>query len=70
MMFCFFALVALWFINGNLWALAVVPVIFIATKIDLHVPRLRWIFYVYYPIHLAALCLVRIPMRKVGYLFF
>ena len=33
-------------------------------------PRLRWAFYAYYPLHLAALWLIRIPMSKAGYLFF
>ena len=31
---------------------------------------LRWAFYAYYPLHLAALWLIRIPMSKAGYLFF
>jgi hypothetical protein len=64
------ALLALWFVNGNLWALAVIPVVLLASRIDLRMPRVRWVFYVYYPLHLFALCLVRIPMAKAGYLFF
>lgn len=64
------ALAALWFINHNFWALLVIPVVFVASIVDLRVPRLRWVFYVYYPIHLFALCLIRIPMSKAGYLFF
>jgi len=61
---------SLWFINKNLWAMAALPLIMIATYIDISVPRLRWIFYFYYPFHLAALWLIRIPMSKAGYLFF
>jgi hypothetical protein len=64
------ALAALYFINGNFWALAALPVVVLASLIDLPVPRLRWIFYAYYPLHLFALCLIRIPMSKAGYLFF
>jgi hypothetical protein len=64
------ALAALWFINGNLWALAAVPVVLAASLVDLRVPRLRWVFYGYYPLHLFALWLIRIPMSKAGYLFF
>lgn len=64
------ALAALWFINSNLWALAAVPVVVVASLIDLRMPRLRWVFYAYYPLHLFALCLIRIPMSKAGYLFF
>ena len=64
------ALAALRFVNGNLWALAAVPLILFASLIDLPVPRLQWIFYAYYPLHLFALCSIRIPMSKAGYLFF
>jgi hypothetical protein len=64
------ACAALWFINRNLWALAALPVLFLASRVDLRVPRLRWAFYAYYPLHLAALWLIRIPMSKAGYLFF
>ncbi len=64
------SLASLWFVNGNLWALAAVPVILLLSRIDLRMPRLRWAFYGYYPIHLAALWLIRIPMSNAGYLFF
>nr|AVR64159.1 TraX protein [Escherichia coli] len=50
---------SLWYINGNLWALAVVPLVIVAAGVDLRVPRLRWAFYTYYPLHLAALWLIR-----------
>lgn len=64
------ALAALHFVNGNLWASAAVPVIFLASLADPHVPRLRWAFYAYYPLHLFVLCWIRVPMAKAGYLFF
>lgn len=64
------ALACLWFINSNLWVFAAVPVIVAASLVDLRMPRLRWVFYAYYPLHLFALCLIRIPMSKAGYLFF
>jgi hypothetical protein len=64
------ACVALWFINRNLWALAALPLLLAASRVDVPVPRLRWAFYTYYPLHLAALWLIRIPMSKAGYLFF
>lgn len=54
---------ALWFINRNLWALAALPVLFLASRVDVRSPRLR-AFYAYYPLHLAALWLIRIPMSK------
>ncbi|SDY50951.1 TraX family protein [Nitrosomonas halophila] len=63
------ALATLWFINRNLWALAVLPLLLVASRLDLPMPRLRWVFYTYYPLHLAVLWLIRIPMSKAGYLF-
>lgn len=59
-----------WFDSINLWALATLPVLFLACRVDVRLPRLRWAFYAYYPLHLAALWLIRIPMSKAGYLFF
>ena len=64
------ALAALWFISSNLWALLALPVVLVSSLADLRIPRLRWVFYAYYPVHLFALCLIRIPMSKAGYLFF
>jgi hypothetical protein len=61
---------ALWLINGNWWAMAALPLLLLASCLDLRMPRLRWAFYCYYPLHLAALWLIRIPMSKAGYLFF
>jgi hypothetical protein len=66
----FMALLALWFINNNLWSLAAVPILVVCPLINLPIPRLRWVFYAYYPFHLFVLCLIRIPMSKAGYLFF
>jgi hypothetical protein len=64
------ALLGLWIVNGNLWAMVVLPVIFLASLVDLCMPRVRWVFYAYYPLHLFVLCLIRIPMARAGYLFF
>jgi hypothetical protein len=50
---------ALVLINDNFWALVAVPTLLIATRIDLHVPRLAWWFYAFYPLHLAALWWLR-----------
>ena len=61
---------SLFWINGNLWALAALPVVIAASQADLRVPRLRWGFYAYYPTHLIALLLIRISMSNAGYLFF
>lgn len=64
------ACASLWFTNHNMWALAALPAIQLATHFNLRVPRLRLFFYGYYPLHLILLLLIRIPMRKAGYLFF
>lgn len=39
----------------GLWSLAALPVIALASRLQLRVPRLRWAFYAYYPAHLAVL---------------
>ena len=55
------ATASLYLINRNLWALAAFPVIFAAPHIALQVPRVKSIFYAYYPLHFAALwCISRL----------
>ncbi|MEE9103002.1 MULTISPECIES: TraX family protein [Pseudomonas] len=63
------SLAALCPLNGNAWAFAAVPLVMVATRLTPAVPRWRWVFYAYYPLHLLALWLIRIPMAKAGYLF-
>lgn len=64
------ACAALAVINRNFWALAALPTIAAALHIDVRCPRWKWAFYAYYPVHLTALWLIRIPMSHAGYLFF
>jgi hypothetical protein len=64
------ALIGLWCVNGNLWAVAAAPVVLIASYANPRIPRLRWFFYAYYPFHLTIFWLIRIPMRDAGYMFF
>jgi hypothetical protein len=52
------ALTALTLINQNLWALAALPLIVAAPRVEISVPRVRTFFYAYYPAHLAALWLI------------
>jgi hypothetical protein len=49
----------LWVVNLNYWACAALPIIFLASTIKIEVPRLRFVFYAYYPIHLALLLLIQ-----------
>lgn len=51
-------LTLLWFVNGNLWALAVVPVLFALRWWPVMLPRAQWMFYAFYPLHLAVFWLV------------
>lgn len=67
----FAALLSLSIINGNQWAL--LSVVFIAAAYFCSNrdswPRFTWLFYAYYPAHLAIIWCIRIPMRKAGYFF-
>lgn len=42
-------------INGNLWALLAIPVLWLATYVDVPLKRNRALFYVFYPLHLAVI---------------
>ncbi|MEX3581903.1 MAG: TraX family protein [Burkholderia sp.] len=70
LVFAVLACASLAVINRNFWALAALPAIAAATRIDVRCPRWKWAFYAYYPVHLTALWLIRIPMSHAGYLFF
>ena len=59
LLFVLFGLVALYAINKNLWAFAALPLVVLATRFDLPVPRVRWLFYAFYPVHLAVIWLAQ-----------
>jgi hypothetical protein len=44
--------------NGNSLALWAVPLLVLVSRLQLDVPRLRWVFYAYYPAHLVAFWLL------------
>ena len=46
---------ALFFINGNFWALLAIPILLSTRHWHVQVPRIRWAFYIYYPAHIAVL---------------
>jgi hypothetical protein len=49
------ALLLLRLINGNYWALAALPTLFISTTVNIQMPRYQWLFYYFYPVHLSLL---------------
>ncbi|RZL85531.1 MAG: conjugal transfer protein TraX [Variovorax sp.] len=51
------ALALLWVVNRNLAALAMLPLLWGATQIDVPLARRRWVFYAFYPVHLAVIWL-------------
>lgn len=54
----FFALISLYPANRSLSALAALPLIAAAPFFKFNTPRIKGFFYLYYPLHLAALLLV------------
>lgn len=65
------AWLAFGWVNGNQWALAAIPALgALSLASNIRIPRIRWFFYAFYPLHLAAIWLIRIPMANAGYLFF
>jgi len=50
---------ALHLVNRNAWALLALPLIVLASLADLKLPRVRWAFYAFYPLHLGAIWAVR-----------
>jgi hypothetical protein len=51
------ALLSLRIINGNYWALTALPLLITSTAVTIPVPRNKWLFYYFYPAHLALLWL-------------
>lgn len=45
-------------VNGNSLALWALPLLALLAGLQLRVPRLRWAFYAYYPLHLVAFVLL------------
>lgn len=68
-----FCLLSLTFINNNYYALSSLIVVFLFKPLNINYTRpkwSKWLFYYFYPVHLIAFIIIRIPMREAGYLFF
>lgn len=70
LMFSIISLLALYFINNNLYALMVVPILCILLIVNVPFVRLRYFFYIYYPAHLLVIFIIKTKMMNAGYLFF
>lgn len=57
------SLLALCAVNGNAWALLALPLVVAASAAELRVPRLRWVFWWFYPVHLATLAAVSVLLQ-------
>jgi hypothetical protein len=53
------SLALLFLVNGNHYALLALPVAWAVVRFAPELPRHRWVFYVFYPAHLAALAALR-----------
>lgn len=49
-------------VNGSLWALLAVPLFALASVFDGPAPRLKWLFYAAYPVHLAVLAIAAVAL--------
>lgn len=47
-------------VNASTWALAAFPIIFASSHVTLAAPRLRYVFYAYFPLHLGVLWAIRL----------
>jgi len=53
-----FSVCSLFIINNNFYALLALPIIYIATKVNVEFPRWKYAFYIYYPGHLIIIWLM------------
>jgi hypothetical protein len=49
----------LYYSNGNNWGLAALPIISLLIPFDLKIPRLRYLFWIFYPLHLSVFVLIK-----------
>jgi TraX protein len=56
----FLGTLSLTVVNGNTWALVAIPIVLMAGRVVLRLPRRTWVFYAFYPVHLLLLLFVRL----------
>jgi hypothetical protein len=56
----FLGTLSLTVVNGNTWALVAIPIVLMAGRVALRLPRRTWVFYAFYPAHLLLLLFVRL----------
>jgi hypothetical protein len=54
----------LYVINQNHWSLVALPLIYLVSRMHINIPHLRLAFYIYYPLHLAGLMLIKYAFLK------
>lgn len=58
----FASLALLYLVNVNFYALLAAPIAWAVARLDPDLPRRRWLFYVFYPAHLAVLAALKYAM--------
>ena len=56
----FLGTLSLTVVNGNAWGLLAIPIVLLAGRVRLPLPRRTWVFYAFYPAHLLLLLIVRL----------
>jgi hypothetical protein len=56
----FLGTLSLTVVNGNAWGLVAIPIVLMAGRVALRLPRQTWVFYGFYPAHLLLLLTVRL----------
>jgi hypothetical protein len=59
LLFALLGLLGVCALNGNMWALTSIPIIAVAAHSNFEFPRIRYVFYWLYPLHLGGLLLLQ-----------